>query len=161
MESFMRQWASDNQDNLLIKRKQFMASTIEEINDFVKEYTDSNFTHKILERKTNAGFQMKLHRDEYRFDNNAYKRGTRDDSLWIPIYNVETRPIYTVVWYHSTQGKDFIGGNLRFYDGFMMRPTENAAILFDSNDLHEVTLQQTKEGINDMRHTSVVKFYKN
>ena len=155
----MRQWAS--MQTLLIDRYQFEATTIEEIIDIVKKHTDiDNYRVETIERRTEAGFQMKLHRDDYRFDNNAFKRGNRENSLWIPIYKKDDRPIFTVIWYQSTQGIDFVGGNLRFYDGFIVRPKKNTAILFDSNDLHEVTLQQTKDGLTNERKVSLIKFYK-
>jgi hypothetical protein len=158
MDQWMREWASAQ--SFLIKRHQFEASTIEEIIDIVKEYTNTNdLTTSVVERITHNGFQMKLHRDDYRFDNNAFKRGNRDDTLWIPIYTKEKRPIYTVVWYQSTQGIDFVGGNLRFFDGFTVRPKKYTAILFDSNDLHEVTLQTTKDGLTNERKVSLIKFY--
>jgi hypothetical protein len=144
---------------LLIKRYQFNAESIDEIIKIVTEYTKENdFEIEIIERNTKNGFYMKLHRDDYRFDINAYKRGIRNESLWIPIYG-KKRPIYTVIWYQSTQGIDFIGGNLRFFDGYTIKPKRNSAILFDSNDLHEVTLQQTKDGVTNERKTIIIKFY--
>jgi hypothetical protein len=158
MEYFIKEWASHNK--LRIKRHQFIANSIDEIIEETKQYTkELCFDIKIIERTTHSGFYMKLHRDDYRFDNNAYKRGIKDESLWIPIYEKVNRPIYTVIWYQSTQGIDFIGGNLRFYDGQIVKPEKNVAILFDSNDIHEVTLQQTKNGLTDERKVKLIKFY--
>ena len=158
MESYMKEWALSQK--LLIKRHQFVAKSIDEIIQETKRYTTNyDFNIEIIERITQNGFYMKLHRDDYRFDNNAFKRGIHDDSLWIPIYEKAKRPIYTVVWYQSTQGIDFIGGNLRFHDGFVVKPEKNVAILFDSNDLHEVTLQQTKNNLTNERKVILIKFY--
>ena len=158
MEQYLREWASKQQ--LLIKRHEFIVESVDDIIEEAKRYTKENdFDIKILERTTHSGFYMKLHSDDYRFDNNNYKKGIRDDSLWLPIYQKEQRPIYTVVWYQSTQGIDFTGGNFRFFDGQVVKPEKNVAILFDSNDLHEVTLQQTKDGLTDERKVKLIKFY--
>lgn len=157
MEQYMRKWASHQK--LRIKRHQFVAESVDEIIEETKRYTErTDFDIKTIERTTQSGFYMKLHRDDFRFDNNNWKKGIRDDSLWIPIYEKE-RPIYTVVWYQSTQGIDFVGGNLRFFDGQIVKPEKNIAILFDSNDMHEVTLQQTKDGLTNERKVKLIKFY--
>jgi hypothetical protein len=158
MESYIKEWASFQP--LLINRHQFIAETIDDIVAETKRYTtENNFNIETIERTTHDGFYMRLHRDDYRFNNNAFKKGIRDDSLWIPIYDKEKRPRYTVVWYQSTQGIDFTGGNLRFHDGFVVKPEKNVAILFDSNDLHEVTLQQTKINLTNERKVILLKFY--
>lgn len=63
----------------------------------------------VSERITKPGFYMNLHRDDYHLDYYKFKKGVRDHSLWVPIYNIEKRPVVSVLWYQSTQGIDFIG----------------------------------------------------
>lgn len=127
MESWMRQWASNNKHNLRIKRKEIFAESIENIVEQVVAYANENsivmdkFETKIIERTTSAGFYMGLHRDDYLCNETSFKKGNTDDSLWKPIYQKE-RPVITVIWYQSTQGIDFVGGNLRFHDGFVVKP---------------------------------------
>lgn len=154
----MKEWASLQE--FKIKRHQFDAETIESIIQETKLLTNiEDFYVKTIERSTESGFYMNLHRDEYRFDLNAFKRGVRDETLWIPIYDKTSRPTYTALWYHSTQGVDFTGGNLKFHDNQTFKPYLNNVVLFDSNDLHEVTLQQTKENLTNERKVSIIKFY--
>jgi len=157
MQDYIQELARDIP--LRIQRHEFISASVEDIIAKTQIYTkESDFDIEIIERSTCAGFYMNLHRDDYRFNSNAYKADIRGDSLWIPIYATR-RPKYTVVWYQSTQGIDFVGGNLRFFDGYTVKPSKNVAILFDSNDMHEVTLQQTKHGLSDERKVTIIKFY--
>ena len=150
MNSWVCEWAKNQS---FVKRKIGRAKTIEEIHNVV-----NNKTFQIVERKTKPGFFMKLHRDDYHVDYYKFKKGVRDDSLWIPIYQ-EKRPVKTVILYRSTQYVDFIGGNLRFFDGEMVRPEKDLYIIFDSNDPHEVTLQVYKKELKNERHTIIIKYY--
>lgn len=154
MNSWICEWAKKQS---FVKRKIGRAKTIEEIHKEVNK--ELNFkTFQIVERKTEPGFFMKLHRDDYHLDYYKFRKGIRDDSLWIPIYQ-EKRPVKTVIWYRSTQHIDFIGGNLRFFDGDMVRPEKDLYILFESNDPHEVTLQIYKKDLKNERHTIIIKYY--
>lgn len=154
MNSWICDWAKQQS---FVKRKIGRAKTIEEIHNVVNNVVN-NVTFQIVERKTEPGFFMKLHRDDYHLDYYKFKKGVRDESLWIPIYQ-EKRPIKTVIWYRSTQYIDFIGGNLRFSDGEMVRPEKDLYIIFDSNDPHEVTLQVYKKELKNVRHTIIIKYY--
>ena len=166
----MIEWAKTIQEpKLIIKRYIFSGYTLEDIMskacDYMKQSgidsdnIDSKFNIEITERTTKHGFYMRFHRDDYRFDENAFRRGIRDDSLWIPIYNKGKRPVMTIIWYQSIQGIDFIGGKLKFYDGYIADPMIHHAVLFDSNDLHKVTNQHTKANLTDERKVIIIKFY--
>ena len=152
------------QQKYLIPRYEFIAESYEELLEKSKKYLNryhiftDECTVEVVDRTTVSGFNMRFHRDDYRFDENSLKKGINDDSLWIPIYNIK-RPFITAIWYRSTQGIDFNGGNLKFFDGHMVRPVKNNVILFDSNDLHQVTLQTTKPSLTNQRVVKIIKFY--
>ena len=154
MQKWVKEWAKTQQ---FLKRIPFFANSIEEIHDIVNT-NYPNLKNVVIERNTTNGFFMRLHRDDYYVNHYKFKEGIRDDSLWKPIYNIE-RPIITVLWYRSTQGIDFSGGNLRFHDGYIVRPEKNSAILFDSNEPHEVTLQTKNCDTGDERKVVIIKYY--
>lgn len=60
MNSWVCEWAKNQS---FVKRKIGRAKTIEEIHNVV-----NNKTFQIVERKTEPGFFMKLHRDDYHLD---------------------------------------------------------------------------------------------
>ena len=146
MQSWIKEWAKNK--TMIIQRTSFTAQTLDDIHTFVAS-----------QRMTSDGFYMGLHRDDYHLDHYKFKNGIRDDSVWSKMYDTDKRPIVTVIWYKSTQGIDFVGGNLRFHDGYTVRPVKDSAILFDSNDIHEVTLQTRKEGLPNTRTVVIVKYY--
>jgi hypothetical protein len=132
----------------------FTAYTLDDIISKVNDTCDilkKTITIKRYERTTQAGYFMRPHRDDYRYD--------KQTKRWVPLFNRDMRPLVTVIWFHSTQGIDFMGGNLRFNDGTLYRPSKNLAVLFDSNDIHEVTTQTTKKGVGDTRHITILKWY--
>lgn len=157
MNTWMREWGTTYP--YIMKRITFTTETIDNIHEKVSTILP-NYEYKTNTRTTEPGFFMKLHRDDYHMDYYQFKKGVRDDSIWIPIYQ-EKRPVLTAIWYHSTQGIDFAGGNLRFFDGEMIRPTKNIVVLFDSNDIHEVTLQVNLKNSTNKRIVSIIKYYKN
>lgn len=159
MQSWIREWASQQQ--FITKRITFTTTSIDDIHNIVNyNFPLLNLYSEAIERTTKNGFSMKLHRDDYHIDYYQFKKGIRDPSiLWIPIYKKEKRPIITVLWYRSTQGIDFNGGNLKFFDGEMKRPLKDNAILFDSNDPHEVTTQTTRNDLKNERSVVIIKYY--
>lgn len=159
MYSWIKKWSDDHRHSFL-ERVSFVSTSIEEIHSFVYEKMNVILNPVVSERITKPGFYMNLHRDDYHLDYYKFKKGVRDNSLWVPIYNIEKRPVVTVLWYQSTQGIDFIGGNLRFHDGYTVKPAKNSAIMFDSNDPHEITLQTLKYGIPNERKVIIIKYYK-
>lgn len=146
MNSWIKKWAKER---TFSERKSFRATTIDEIHAFV----NTTLRPVVSERITHDGFFMRLHRDDYHLDYYKFKKGVRNETLWVPIYNAE-RPVLTVLWYQSTQGVDFSGGNLRFHDGYTVKPEKNSAILFDSNEPHEVTYQPKGD-----RKVVIIKYY--
>ena len=135
-----------------MNRDFFKADTLDDIIQKVNTYISSKPTEmEKYERITHAGYFMRPHRDDYRYD----KRTER----WVALFDTSKRPLITAIWFHSTQGVDFIGGNLRFQDGDTYRPKAGYAIVFDPNDIHHVTLQQTKNGVGDTRHVTILKWY--
>jgi hypothetical protein len=156
MQSWIKEWALKQQ--FITKRITFKVKNIEEIHNIVYNTFSLQLYPEVIERTTTNNFFMKLHRDDYHIDYYKFKKGIRDPSiLWIPIYKKEERPIITVIWYRSTQGIDFNGGYLRFFDGEMISPIKDNAILFDSNDPHEVT---TQNNLKNERKVIIIKYYK-
>lgn len=158
MDSWIREWASQQQ--FITKRITFTVTDINEIHNIVYHtFPLLQLYPEVIERTTKNGFSMKLHRDDYHIDYYQFKKGIRDPSiLWIPIYKKEKRPIISVIWYRSTQGIDFNGGNLKFFNDEMIRPIKDNAVLFDSNDPHEVTMQNN---LRSERKVVLIKYYKN
>lgn len=157
MQSWIKEWVKNKP--MIIQRTPFIANTLDDIHAFVAKSVSHDLTPVVSERTTSDGFYMGLHRDDYHLDHYKFKKGIRDDTLWSKMYDTGKRPVVTVIWYRSTQDIDFVGGNLRFHDGYMVRPVKDSAILFDSNDLHEVTLQTRKEGIENTRTVVIIKYY--
>ena len=157
MQSWIKEWAKNK--TMIIQRTPFTAQTLDDIHAFVGKSVSQNLNPVVSERTTSDGFYMGLHRDDYHLDNYKFKKGVRDESVWSKMYDTEKRPMVTVIWYRSTQGIDFVGGNLRFHDGYTVRPVKDSAILFDSNDIHEVTLQTRKEGLPNTRTVVIIKYY--
>lgn len=50
--------------------------------------------------------------------------------------SVESLPLYTIVFYTSTQGIEFTGGDFCFADDVVVHPTNNTVIMFDSREVH-------------------------
>ncbi len=141
-DEWKRQWAAQQQ--FLIKRHVFEAKTGDDVLASIKRILDSydlTITRSnVNTRQTYEGFHMTLHRDYYQFNMMLYKRGIRNDSLWLKIYDGPS-PQITAIWYLTSQGVDFNGGSLVFHDGEKIIPLTYKVILFDSNDLHSVHLQ--------------------
>ncbi len=142
-DEWKRQWAS--QQTFHIPRYIFDANTEEDVLSNVREILNRHHlfinNYQTATRKTFQGFAMSLHRDYYQFNTLLFKKGIRDESLlWLKIYDGPS-PQITAIWYLTSQGDDFNGGNLVFHDGEKVVPMKYRVILFDSNDLHCVHSQ--------------------
>lgn len=148
-----------SKQSFLIKRQVFEAKTEEDVLKNVKTILKSNNisikSYNSFNRKTHQGFFMTLHRDYYQFNMLRYKKGIRDETLWLKIYD-EQSPQITAIWYLTSQGEDFSGGALVFHDGEKVIPMKYKVILFDSNDLHAVHVQgKTKTSRDAMIYTFI------
>lgn len=104
----------------------------------------NEYKFNIIERKTEKGFKLNFHRDNYlirKFDN--YK--------WIP-YDKEPLPKFSLIHYLND---DFEGGEFILYPNTIIKPKKNMFIFIDSNTIHKVNLQKNGE-----RHVKLYKFYK-
>lgn len=158
-DEWKRNWAKNQK--FLIKRHVFEAKTEEQVLENVKTIlSDNNLSiqsYKSFSRKTPKGFFMTLHRDYYQFNMLFFRKGVRDDTLWLKIYD-EPTPQITAIWYLSSQDIDFNGGNLVFHDNEKIIPKKYKVVLFDSNDLHAVHLQgTTKTSRETMVYTFIIK----
>jgi hypothetical protein len=63
-------------------------------------------------------------------------------------------PKYTILFYSSTYGKDFMGGMLTLADGVKIRPEKQKGIMMDSREAHMVT-----PVTSGTRYVTVVKIY--
>ena len=101
-----------------------------------------NYT--MIERKTEKGFKLKFHRDNYlvRKFNNIYK---------FVLYNKEEPPVYSIIHYMND---NFEGGTFVIYPNTIIQPKKNMFILIDSNIIHRVT-----EQLSGIRIVNLYKFY--
>jgi hypothetical protein len=115
----------------------------------------------VIVRKTNeTGYYMNWHYDDAQFI--EHKKGV-DCAKYhnqefisdkFSIYYKHTRPIYSLIVYHSDHGVDFKGGVFEFSDGTKVYPKKNRFVLFDSRDLHRVS-----RVLSGTRDSTLIKFY--
>ena len=104
-----------------------------------------DYNYDISTRKTNNGYKMKYHRDNYML------RKFKNEYKFIP-FDHSNIPTYTLIWYKNS---DFTGGTLEFLDKKIIKPCQNMFVFFDSNDIHRVNEQLSGERIIE-----IYKFYK-
>ena len=117
-----------------------------------------DYTYKINHRITHSGYNQNWHIDGRRVfelrpgvvcpTNQSILNsdtGINNKSKY-QIHNIYNPvPIYSILYYSSTWGKDFNGGSIEFINGMVIKPMKNQCIIFDSNLGHHVNLQTSGE----------------
>ena len=98
--------------------------------------------HQLVKLKTKPSYNQHLYRyisgNKYLYCSNDYGRLSN----------------FTIIFYESTQGIDFEGGELLLVDDTKIIPRENEGILLDSREIHSVL--PVKKGI---RISTIVKVF--
>ena len=133
--------------NLLIEPYVNYAQTYEELEKKILENLNINlvdYTYELVERKTEKGFNMKFHRDNYML------RKYEDGFKFLLFDNCDA-PIYSLIWYKN---EEFKGGSLQFINNIIIKPKKFLFVFFDSNHLHKVN-----EQLSGTRIVDIYKFY--
>jgi len=102
------------------------------------------YRYDLVERKTEKGFKMNYHRDNYLI------RKFNNKKIFIA-YDKCPLPKYSLIYYKND---NFVGGELEFLNGLKLNPKKNLFVFFDSNDIHKVNEQK-----NGIRKVELYKFY--
>ena len=142
MINFIKQWAIENP--VKEYRIEFSISDISDDCALKKLYNIKpelqNYDVSIIKRTTEQGFYMRLHRDNYHVQKNPYITGRPTFTFE---RHTEINPEFVMVLYYSDYMKDFKGGIFQFSDGTQIKPKRGLCSVFHSNDIHEVTLQNS------------------
>ena len=134
--------------------------------DYFRRFIDiDDYDYEILEKTSDgvSGYFMKWH-----FDNaslikhkSGFKFNVSNDDKQISTRHVLhyylKKPIFTLIVYESEHGIDFTGGILEFVDGTCITPKCGTFVLFDSRELHRVSVCHNIE--DKERKLRLVKFY--
>jgi len=138
----------------IAQRRIFFQFNLEnKIEDLFMIYGLDKYEIKIVERKSESGFEMGWHQDDISFHRNSKKHCEKYNKNELKPYCISNPPKYTMLLYYSTIGEDFEGGEFCFVDR-KIRPTKGMGILFDSREIHKVN--RIKKGEKKVK---IIKFY--
>lgn len=143
----------------------------EVIIDFIKTtlgITDFDPAHVVIVHKSIPPQGLKWHIDDcvinnrkeppsYNLEQYILLEANPEESKYRYLYfNTPTKrlPRFTILFYSSTFGEDFTGGELCLADGTKIQPQRGHGFLLDSREVHMVTPIKSGE-----RRVSVVKIY--
>lgn len=130
----------------------------EAIEKIPKEVNIEKYKTKIYTRKSIDGFYMNWHFDDCAVfkhsqmkKNMVYKNSIVLNEKYTLFFS--DLPVYTMIIYMNTYGKDFTGGEFNFIDK-QIKPEKYQVLFFDSRELHKVNKVTSGE-----RETILIKFY--
>ena len=149
--------------NILTHRKIGMIDDYEsfDIGLFSDVINFDEFDYEIIHKTNHAGYYMKWHLDNAKLI--SHKEAHMDKTVGpshIQISPKHTihyylrRPVFSLIVYESTYGKDFTGGTLEFIDHTIIKPMRGQYVFFNSNELHRVNRM-----LSGSRSSVLVKFY--
>ena len=108
-----------------------------------------SYTNKITHRTTHSGYNQNWHVDGKRVfeirPGIVCPTNPNEKSKYV-IHNIyNPTPLYSILYYGSTYGKDFNGGTIEFINGNIIKPIKHMCVIFDSNLGHHVNLQTSGE----------------
>jgi hypothetical protein len=161
-------------DNAIFKRRQKFIWDIDltsqkEIENFIKELLFLDVSTKIMldirQKELGPGLlfkELKWHMDDHQlvklkktptYNINLYKHISGKNYLYC-CNSLARAPDYTLIFYQSTQGNDFEGGELLLADDTKIIPCNHEGIIIDSQEIHCVL--PVKKGI---RYSTIVKVF--
>jgi len=132
---------------------------INEIINECKLFEEDAYHYKIYSRVHQKGYGMKWHVDDAIVNTSSKTVFNIDIEDFITSkkyfhYPDAVRPKYSLLIYLSSQGTDFVGGELELVDGTIFTPQKGMYVLFDSREVHKVN--QVTSGT---RKSILIKFY--
>lgn len=161
-------------DNIIFKKRQKFIWDIDltsqkEIEHFVKELLFLDSSKKIMLDIRQKQFgpdlslsELKWHMDDHQlvklkttptYNNKLYKHISGKNYLYC-CNSFSRAPDYTIIFYQSTQGNEFEGGELVLADDTKIIPCNHEGIIMDSKEIHCVL--PVKKGI---RSSTIVKVF--
>jgi Rps23 Pro-64 3,4-dihydroxylase Tpa1-like proline 4-hydroxylase len=110
-------------------------------------------------KQKSKGDHMKPHVDDYQkvqlrqiVDNHEKYIHIKGDTYLF--CNNVSPPVFSIIYYCSSNNRDFCGGELVFADGTKITPQSGMIVIFDSREVHYVT-----PIISGIRKNCLVKLY--
>ncbi len=162
-----------NNHTIFKRRQKFIwdidLTSQKDIEDFIKELLYLEPSTKIMLdiRQKQFGHGLKLNELKWHMDDHQLVKLKEK-----PIYNthlythisgkhylycsneLHKAPSYTIIFYQSTQGQDFEGGELVLADGTKIIPVDHEGLVIDSKEIH--CILPVKKGI---RTSTIVKVF--